>query len=410
MPESGGEVAEIEDRTYFLKHIAELLHTGIITEQEGRITSYEENPQYNPLCRNEALRRRLRETADSMELPVIIKDDYEVYFVCIRMGADEYCMAGPMAAVGMNRVERHRFYHAYGIEERWEKGLHYRPVMDVFLTAGMLAERLTGRTYTERCLVEANRLSAISEDEEKNARARFEIKEEDADIYRHSYQEERRLLDMVREGNVEEAVRISKQMDPEIGRLGKREIEHWRNVLVIAATLCARAAIEGGVMPYVAYRVSGFYINKGSECTNATEILTYRNHAVEELARRVREARTKRHTSSYTEQCRDYVQKHYREKIYLEEIAESLGISVSYLSRLFRKETGMRFQDYVTEVRIERAANLLIYSEESLPRIAEYVNFPSQSYFGKVFKEKKHMTPRQYREMYKPLEFYEKKE
>ena len=37
--------------------------------------------------------------------------------------------------------------------------------------------------------------------------------------------------------------------------------------------------------------------------------------------------------------------------------------------------------------------------------IAEYVNFPSQSYFGRIFKEKKGMTPRQYREKYKPAEF-----
>ena len=97
--------------------------------------------------------------------------------------------------------------------------------------------------------------------------------------------------------------------------------------------------------------------------------------------------------------------KHYREKIYLEDIAENLGVSSTYLSRLFRKETGICLQDYITEFRVERAANLLIYSNESLPRIAEYVNFPSQSYFGKVFKKYKQMTPRKYRELHKPREF-----
>ena len=86
-------------------------------------------------------------------------------------------------------------------------------------------------------------------------------------------------------------------------------------------------------------------------------------------------------------------------------VARNLGISPSYLSRLFKKETGICLQDYINDVRLERAANLLIYSEESIPKIAEYVNFPSQSYFGKLFKEKMHMTPRQYRESYKPREF-----
>ena len=105
------------------------------------------------------------------------------------------------------------------------------------------------------------------------------------------------------------------------------------------------------------------------------------------------------------EQCRDYVGKHYREKIYLEDIADTLGVSSTYLSRLFRKETGECLQDYITEFRVERAANLLVYSSESLPRISVYVNFPSQSYFGKVFKKYKQMTPRKYRELHKPREF-----
>lgn len=159
-------------------------------------------------------------------------------------------------------------------------------------------------------------------------------------------------------------------------------------------------------MPAAACRLSGFYINKSTACKDITQILIYRNHAVEELAKRVSGQKGKRHTSSYTEQCKDYVYGHYREKIYLDDIADTLGISSSYLSRLFKKETGRSLQDFINDVRIEKAANLLIYSEETLPGVAEYVNFPSQSYFGKVFKQKMQMMPRQYREMHKPAEFY----
>ena len=99
------------------------------------------------------------------------------------------------------------------------------------------------------------------------------------------------------------------------------------------------------------------------------------------------------------------MRKHYREKIYLNDIADTLGVSASYLSRLFSKETGERLQDYITRVRIERAANLLIYSDESLSKIAEYINFPSQSYFGRVFREQMKLSPRKYREIHKPKEF-----
>ena len=101
------------------------------------------------------------------------------------------------------------------------------------------------------------------------------------------------------------------------------------------------------------------------------------------------------------------MRKHYREKIYLEDVAEALKISPTYLSRLFKRETGQNFQDYINEVRVDRAANLLKYSEMSLSEISQYVNFPNQSYFGKIFKKYKNMTPRAYRDSNKPAEFKE---
>ena len=95
--------------------------------------------------------------------------------------------------------------------------------------------------------------------------------------------------------------------------------------------------------------------------------------------------------------ARDYIRKHYRETIRLEDMAEALGISPSYLSRLFHRETGMCLQDAIAEVRVHRAAELLLYSGLSLSEIAIYVHFPNQSYFTKVFKKIMGTTPMTYR-------------
>ena len=89
----------------------------------------------------------------------------------------------------------------------------------------------------------------------------------------------------------------------------------------------------------------------------------------------------------------------------MEEVAEALGISPTYLSRLFKRETGQCLQDFINEERVKRAANLLRYSDMGLTEIAQYVNFPNQSYFGKIFKKYTNMTPRAYRDFYKPAEF-----
>lgn len=397
----------MKDQEYMLNHLAGIFHTGVFCLSEGQVHCYEDNPQYNPLYNSESLRRMLTDEADAQKEPVIVRDDFQVYFVCVK-AAPAYYLMGPLTIQRMSRVERHRFYHFYGVEESWEKGLHVHTLMEILQITGLFAKLLTGLEYTDQQLMNANYHAAVTAEEERRQQRRFDIKSEDEDIYRHTYQEERRILDAVKEGDVEEAVRLSKEMDANIGRLGETELEHWRNLSIVAATLCARAAIEGGLMPSAAYRLSGFYINKSTACQDITQILLYRNHAIEEMASKVREQKEKYHLSSYTQRCKDYIYGHYREKIYLEEIADILGISSSYLSCLFKKETGVSLQDFINDVRVKKAANLLIYSEETLPRIADYVNFPSQSYFGKIFKQRMQMTPRQYRELYKPAEFYDK--
>lgn len=392
--------------TFLLKNLSDLLQTGIFYVDRSRPDDSWKAIESNPLCQDEALRRSLMETAEAQELPLLYQDEFQVYFGCI-MTAQGHCLMGPMSVDFFDRLKRHRFCRHYHIPQHAEKNLRRFTLMEVLQTMCIVAKIVTGREYTDQQLVDANHLALVTKEQEVKDRIRFNIQSEEEDIFRHSYQEEREILDMVRVGNVEEAVRLTKKIDVEIGRMGRSELTHLRNLLTVGVSLCARAAIEGGVSPYVAYRVSGFYINKGADCTDTTQILVYRNHAVEELAKQVREIQAKQHTSSYTRRCMDYVEKHFREKIYLDEIAETLGISSSYLSRTFKKETGICLQDYVNQVRVERAANLLVYSEESIPRIAEYVNFPSQSYFGKVFKAWKDMTPRQYREAYKPTEFFE---
>lgn len=394
----------VKSQRYVLSHLAGIFHTGVFCLLEGQVISYEENSEYNPIFNNEALRLLLVRSADGQKAPVVAADNFRMFYICVKW-ENIYYMMGPFCTQVMSRTERHRFYRFYGIEEKWEKGLHYHTLMEILQITGMFAKIITGQEYTDQQIVDAN-YHAVTSIEERQEQVYFNLKSEDEDIYRHTYQEERRILDAVREGSIEEAVRLSKEMDSNIGRLGESEIEHWRNLSIVSTTLCARAAIEGGVMPSIAYRLSGFYIYKSTECKDITQILIYRNHAIEELAKRVREQKERRHTSSYTEQCKDYVYGHYREKIYLDDIADTLGISSSYLSRLFKKETGISLQDFINDVRVEKAANLLRYSEVTLPGIAEYVNFPSQSYFGKIFKKKMQMTPKQYQELYKSAEFY----
>ncbi len=81
-----------------------------------------------------------------------------------------------------------------------------------------------------------------------------------------------------------------------------------------------------------------------------------------------------------------------------EDVAAELGISPSYLSRLFKKEIGRNFKDYLTDIRFERAKQLLSELDYKVYEVAEMSGFRDQHYFCEVFKKKTGCTPLEYRE------------
>lgn len=253
--------------------------------------------------------------------------------------------------------------------------------------------------------------SISHEDAYIQEQSEFLLQEEDINAeestWRHTYQDEQYLMQAIREGRVEDVTSLTQRLDADTGRLSRHEYEHWKATAIIGITLCSRAAIEGGLSPAIVYRLSGYYIQKCLQMQGRSDLLAVRDHAIRDFAVRVREKSFQKTTSSYTEACKQYMESHYREKIYLDSVADILGISPNYLSKRFHEDTGIRFQDYLNQVRVKRAMNLLKYSNQSISEIAAYVHFPSQSYFGKIFKEQVHMTPREYREQSKTIEWQE---
>lgn len=394
----------MDNYIYALTKIGEICGIGISICEDGMLKEICHMDESNPLYCSEKLRDLLKERAESQETAVIYQDEFGVCFGCIKTD-EQYVLTGPLALKRLNRIELHQFGRQYRIKTEQEKELHKFTTAQILSLIGLINHIITGEEAEEAELMQRNRIQYESQEEIEQEQVKFSIKEDEAELYHHTYMEERRLLDCVREGRVEEAVQNSMRIDMDMGKLSENEMNHWKNTVVVAITLCTRAAIEGGVSPVVAYRLSDFYIQKNEECRDIPAMIDCRNRAVRELTTQVKKKLEGTRTSSYVEQCKNYVNKHYKEKIYLDDIAEILGISSTYLSRIFSKETGMRLQDYITSVRVERSANLLMYSDESLSHIAEYVNFPNQSYFGNIFKKYKGMTPREFRERYKPKDF-----
>ena len=105
-----------------------------------------------------------------------------------------------------------------------------------------------------------------------------------------------------------------------------------------------------------------------------------------------------RSTKSFVIKAMEYVQNHYSdEDISLDHVCEILGVSGSYFSTIFKKETGNSFIGYLTDYRMEQAARLLIGTNEKSYIIAKQVGYGDPNYFSYVFKRKYGVSPSKYR-------------
>ncbi len=96
----------------------------------------------------------------------------------------------------------------------------------------------------------------------------------------------------------------------------------------------------------------------------------------------------------------EYVQQHYPEKVTLEEAAFRSGFNTTYFSEMFKRKTGKGFLDYVTEVRVNAAKEMLRNTRKTVYEIAESVGYRDVKYFSQQFTKNVGMKPTEYRKLY----------
>lgn len=92
-----------------------------------------------------------------------------------------------------------------------------------------------------------------------------------------------------------------------------------------------------------------------------------------------------------------YVKQEYDNPITIEEVAKAAGLNPQYLCRYFKKVTGKTLTEYINEVRIEKAAQMLKETNEKIITVATACGYDNISYFIKRFKKQKGVTPQEYR-------------
>ena len=93
----------------------------------------------------------------------------------------------------------------------------------------------------------------------------------------------------------------------------------------------------------------------------------------------------------------DYIKQNYNKDLTLEEVAVQADLNSSYFSSYFKKHTGTSFINYITELRIKKAKEMLKDESKKIGDIAEMLGFNDTRYFSKIFKKYVGVTPSEYR-------------
>ena len=111
-------------------------------------------------------------------------------------------------------------------------------------------------------------------------------------------------------------------------------------------------------------------------------------------------------TSRRIKKLKDYIDAHFNEEIRIEVLADMVGMTPNALSRFFKQRTNRSISNYINEVRLGHATNMLADSTMSIAEISYRCGFNTISNFNRIFKNVKEITPKEFRESYKKNIFF----
>ena len=135
-------------------------------------------------------------------------------------------------------------------------------------------------------------------------------------------------------------------------------------------------------------------------CADGPALAAYLAHLLRTIGEAVSSSLAEDPGYYIVRQAKEYTRRHYSEPDFsLQDVARHVGLSKNHFSQVFHKLTGQKFWDYVTQLRIEKAKELLKHTNCSNYEICRAIGYESEFYFSKVFKRVTGMAAQQYRKL-----------
>lgn len=230
----------------------------------------------------------------------------------------------------------------------------------------------------------------------------FLINQRESNFEHISFDREVAFYESICSGNVEKVKLLSTPLCSKgYGILSKNELRNLKYHFVISVALITRFCINHGMTMEEGYNLSDMFIMKADNYNTKEEIHNLHHNMIIKFTKRMYSINNNRIYSKHIVKAIDYISDHLHGKIRAEDIANYLSLSVAYLSRLFKSETGIILNEYINIKKVESASSMLQFSKYTDLEISNMLGFSSQSYFIKIFKKYTGMTPKEYKSRYR---------
>jgi len=212
------------------------------------------------------------------------------------------------------------------------------------------------------------------------------------------YEGERELLNAVAHGMHHQAQMIISQWRSDMMEIRAADpVRNLRNYAIVLNTLLRKAVEQGNVHPVHIDRLSSAMAKKIEQFHNLSDGSDLLQSMVHKYCLLVRNHSMK-HYSKLVQHVILRIETDLTADLSLKAHAEQFNVNASYLSALFKKETGVTLTDYVNRMRIDHAIFLLNVTDMQIQTIAQYCGIPDVNYFTKLFKRTVGKTPKEYRQ------------
>ena len=222
--------------------------------------------------------------------------------------------------------------------------------------------------------------------------------EENPFIY--SLSKEKEFISNLKNGKMDEAKKQYQGIIADIIVGSKSDIEIIQTRVIELVVLMSRSvAQDNNALTKIAH-VNAKIIKEILATKKIEEVNVVSAHAFKYYEKEIRTLHSKpaSNNNANVEEMAKYIQNNYKKNLTLDEIASYVYLSTSYASRVFKKVKGISIVEYISQVRIEKAKQLLENPHYQIEEIAENVGYTDAGYFTKVFRKHEGVTPSQYRQ------------